>query len=192
MSLKLEVESLDGMDENLQSLYEEQEGKYRLKVDGLPDVEKVEGKRKIEAEHRKKAEARAAEIEEELNGLRAKLESIETDGHRKKGDVEALEKSWQDKLSKREQELMSELETRDGWLKQQMVTGVANSLAAEIAVQGSAKALIPHIERRLSMEIREGNPSTVVLDSEGKPSANTVEELKTEFVNDPALSLIHI
>ena len=38
------------------------------------------------------------------------------------------------------------------------------------------------------MDIRDGKPTVVVLDANGKPSAATLEELKAEFVNDPAFA----
>ncbi|WP_348720372.1 hypothetical protein [uncultured Alcanivorax sp.] len=136
----------------------------------------------------KTAKQERQEAAKQLKELQDQMASLNDDKHRKAGDVEALEKSWQEKLAKREGELNSELEQHKGWLKEQMVTGVASSIAAEIAVQGSAKALQPHLTSRLSMEVRDGKPTTVVLDAQGKPSAMTVDELKAEFTNDPAFA----
>lgn len=62
----------------------------------------------------------------------------------------------------------------------------ATEIATTLAVPGSAKALLPHIESRLSVEIREGKPTVVVLDQSGKLSAATLDELKAEFTSDPA------
>lgn len=143
--------------------------------------DKLLGETKTAKQERQEAAKRMKELEDQLA-------SINDDKSRKAGDVEALEKSWQEKLTKREGELNSELEQHKGWLKEQMVTGVASSIAAEIAVQGSAKALQPHLTSRLSMEVRDGKPTTVVLDAQGKPSAMTVDELKAEFTNDPAFA----
>ena len=42
--LKLETDSLDTIDEPLRGLYEEKEGKFRLKVDGLPNDEGLKKK----------------------------------------------------------------------------------------------------------------------------------------------------
>jgi len=68
------------------------------------------------------------------------------------------------------------------------VGAAASSMAAEIAVQGSASLLLPHIERRLTVEIRDGKAVTKVLDKEGRPSAMTIEELKKEFITDKAFA----
>lgn len=136
----------------------------------------------------KQAKQERQDTAKRMKELEDQLASINDDKSRKAGDVEALEKSWQEKLTKRETELSGEVEQHKTWLKEQMVTGVASSIAAEIAVQGSAKALQPHLTSRLSMEIRDGKPTTVVLDAQGKPSAMTVDELKAEFSNDPAFA----
>ncbi len=62
----------------------------------------------------------------------------------------------------------------------------ATEIATTLAIPGSSKALLPHIERRLSVEQRDGKPTVVVLDAAGKLSAATLDELKAEFTNDPA------
>lgn len=64
----------------------------------------------------------------------------------------------------------------------------ATDIASALAIPGSAKALLPHIERRLSVEQRDGKPVVVVLDPQGKLSAATLDELKVEFANDVAFA----
>jgi hypothetical protein len=65
---------------------------------------------------------------------------------------------------------------------------VAQSLASELAVSGSAPLLLPHIARRLKVEIVDGTPITRVLDASGKPSAASVDELKKEFIDNKAFA----
>ncbi|MFG3398664.1 hypothetical protein ACQKEK_02490 [Pseudomonas sp. NPDC077408] len=182
--LDFERDSLEGLDEGLQGFYEEKGGKFQLKVNGIPQGEDVSGlKAKLEEllGESKAAKAKAREAEE------AAKKAAE-EAARKNGDVEALDKSWQEKLSKREQELLAEREGLAGQIKNLTVGRAATDLAAELAVQGSAKALLPHIQSRLSMDIRNGEPTVVVLDANGKPSAATLAELKAEFTNDPAFA----
>ena len=62
-----------------------------------------------------------------------------------------------------------------------LVDNVAVSLANELAVQGSAAILIPHIKARLEVDTTGGEPKTIVLGTDGKRSALTVDELKAEF-----------
>lgn len=182
--LDFERDSLEGLDEGLHGFYEEKGGKYQLKVQGIPQGEDVSGlKAKLEEllGESKAAKAKAREAEEAAK-------KAEEERARKAGDVEALENSWKEKLTKREQELLSERESLASQIKNLTVGRAATDLAAELAVQGSAKALLPHIQSRLSMDIRDGQPTVVVLDANGKPSAATLAELKAEFANDPAFA----
>lgn len=98
----------------------------------------------------------------------------------KSGDVEALNKSWQEKLAARETEWSEAMKSRDSQLVDLTVGATAQKLASDLAVPGSADVLLPHIKSRLRFE----DGKTVVLDSEGKPSASTVDELANEIRND--------
>lgn len=98
----------------------------------------------------------------------------------KNGDVEALTKSWQDKLAKREAELCEAIKARDAQLVDLTVNATAQRIAADLAVPGSADVLLPHIKSRLAYQ----DGKLAVMDHEGKPSASTVEELAKEIAND--------
>lgn len=102
----------------------------------------------------------------------------------KSGDVDTLTKSWQDKLTRRESELLEEVTKRDAQLMNLTVNATAQSIASELAVQGSAGVLAKLVRDRLKYE--DGKVS--VLDAEGKPSALTVDELKKEIADDPGLA----
>ncbi|AWQ81531.1 hypothetical protein [Pseudomonas aeruginosa] len=188
MTLKFQLDSLEGVDESVAALYVEKDGKFVLGIEGLPQQEDVSGlKAKIqELLDEKKAEADKRKAAEE----QARLEREEA--LRKSGNVEELEKSWSEKYSRREAELTSALETERATLQGQIrdltVGRTATEIATTLAVPGSAKALLPHIERRLSVEQRDGKPTVVVLDAAGKLSAATLDELKAEFTNDPAFA----
>ena len=129
----------------------------------------------------KAAKAAKREAEE-----RAKAEAEEL--ARKSGDVAALEASWAEKLAKRERELSAQIETMQGSITTMTVDNVAVRLANEIAVPGSADILIPHIKSRLAAEQRDGQFITVVRDAQGKPSAASLDDLKTEFTTSPAFA----
>lgn len=136
------------------------------------ELERFKAKHQEAEKHRKQAEKAAQEAAEKVA--------------KESGNIEALEKSWADKLKAREAELSQQLESSQTWINELTVGQTATSLAAELAVQGSAKALLPHIRSRLKTEVRDGKPTVVVLDAEGKPSAATIDDLKSEFMNDPA------
>jgi hypothetical protein len=186
--LKFQLDTLDGVDEAVRALYTEKDGKFVLGIEGLPQQEDVSGlKAKVDEllGEKKLAEKKAREAEEA-----ARLEREEA--ARKSGNVEELERSWSEKYNRREAELNGMLEQERGTLSGQIrdltVGRTATDIASALAVQGSAKALLPHIERRLSVEQRDGKPVVVVLDQQGKLSAATLDELKAEFANDTAFA----
>ncbi|EZI23919.1 hypothetical protein PSFL_55050 [Pseudomonas sp. DD1] len=188
MGLKYQLDTLDGLDDSVKSLYTEKEGKFVLGIEGLPQPEDVSGlKSKVEEllGEKKAAEKARKDAEEQ-----ARLEREEA--ARKSGNVEELEKSWSEKYNRREAELNGMLEQERGTLSTQIrdltVGRTATDIASALAIPGSAKALLPHIERRLSVEQRDGKPVVVVLDQQGKLSAATLEELKAEFANDTAFA----
>jgi len=188
MGLKYQLDTLDGLDDSVKSLYTEKEGKFVLGIEGLPQPEDVSGlKAKVdELLGEKKAAEKARKDAEE----QARVEREEA--ARKSGNVEELEKSWSEKYSRREAELNGMLEQERGTLSTQIrdltVGRTATDIASALAIPGSAKALLPHIERRLSVEQRDGKPVVVVLDAQGKLSAATLDELKAEFANDVAFA----
>lgn len=184
MTLKYQLDSLDGLDDNVRGMYAERDGKFVLAIDGLPQPEDTSGlKAKVdELLAEKKAEKKRREEAEEA-ARHAAEESA-----RKNGDVEALESSWKQKLADREAELSNSLSQRDAMLQDLTVNATAAGIANEIAMPGTSKVLLPHITSRLRMEYREGRPVTVVLDAQGKPSAMTVDELKQEISSDAAFA----
>ncbi|EFQ62389.1 hypothetical protein PFWH6_3915 [Pseudomonas fluorescens WH6] len=188
MGLKYQLDTLEGVDDTVRALYTEKDGKFVLGIEGLPQPEDVSGlKSKVqELLDEKKAADKARKDAED----QARLEREEN--ARKSGNVEELEKSWSEKYNRREAELNGMLEQERGTLSTQIrdltVGRTATDIASALAIPGSAKALLPHIERRLSVEQRDGKPVVVVLDQQGKLSAATLDELKAEFANDTAFA----
>ena len=153
MSLKFEIETLEGLDEATQKLYAKQDnGKYRLAVEGLPESEDVKGlKAKVEellGEKKKAAEA-AKKAEEEAAKTRE-------ENARKRGDIEALEKSWNEKHTAALGEKDGEIKRLNAAVHSVLVDSVASRLANELALQGSASVLEPHIRNRLTVEHVDG------------------------------------
>jgi hypothetical protein len=188
MGLKYQLDTLEGVDDTVRALYTEKDGKFVLGIEGLPQPEDVSGlKSKVEEllGEKKAAEKARKDAEDQ-----ARLEREEA--ARKSGNVEELERSWSEKYNRREAELNGTLEQERGTLSAQIrdltVGRTATDIASALAIPGSAKALLPHIERRLSVEQRDGKPVVVVLDQQGKLSAATLDELKAEFANDTAFA----
>jgi len=108
----------------------------------------------------------------------------------KNGDVESLRKSYEDKFGKITSEFGEKEKSYQQQLQRLTVGQAATTLAAELAIPGSAAVLLPHVQARLSMEIRDGVPVTVVIGKDGKPSALTIDDLKSELAAEPAFAPI--
>ena len=175
MSLKLELDTLEGVDETVAALYEQRGEKYRLKVEGVEDVSGLKSKIN-ELLDEKKAAQKRAEQEAEARAQAA------AEAAAKAGDVDALTKSWQEKLAKRETELSEQIKQRDARLQDLTVGATARDIAS-IAMPGSEAVLARLARDRLRYE----DGKVVVLDNEGKPSALTADELREEMRLDPAL-----
>lgn len=109
---------------------------------------------------------------------------------RKAGDVTALEKSWKEKNESEVGEWKGRFESERTHVQRLLVDNVAAGLANDLALQGSANVLLPHIRNRLTVEYTDGNPTTRVLGPDGKPSAATIDELKAEFAANVAFAPI--
>lgn len=181
MALKLTVESLDGLDDSVKSLYKEDNGKFRLDLDGYEDTTGLKAQRDALLNEKKEAQRKTKEAEEAAK-------TLAEESARKNGDVAALEKSWQEKLAATESNYKNLNESLTKQIHGLTVGQTATKLAAELAISGSADVLLPHIQSRLTVEIKDGAPSVRVLDLQGKPTALTVEELKQEFISNKAFA----
>lgn len=187
MALKYEVDDVSELDEGVQKLYEKgDDGKYRLQVEGIDDGAELKEALRKEREDRKAAKAKLKELEEEKQRMEEEAEEAKTKAAEKNGDVESIKKSYEDKIGKLEKKYQEQIDGLQGNLTQLTSGQTATKLASEIAVQGSADVLMPHIERRLRTELKDGKAQVTVLDKDGNPSAMSVDELKEEFKTNPA------
>ena len=88
MALKLTLDSLDGVDEAIKSLYVEQDGKFKLAVDGLEDTSGLKSALEKERKARRDAEQRAklALSDEELE----EVERLRSEAAKAKGADEIV------------------------------------------------------------------------------------------------------
>lgn len=184
LKFKLDAAAHAALSPELQAMYEPKGDGFTLKVDGLPQGEDVTGlKAKVEELlNEKKTEKTAREQAE------AAKRQADEEAARKAGDVQALEASWKQKLETTEGTFKQQLDAANKQIYSLTVGQTATALASELAVQGSASVLLPHLERRLSVEIVDGSPQLRVLDAQGKPSAATIDDLRQEFVSNPAFA----
>lgn len=184
MKYLIDKAAYDALEPSMQAFYRAQGEDYVLAVEGLPAPEDVTG-----------LKAKNDELLAELRTNKTKAREAEEaariaaeDAARKSGDTEALDRSWQEKHTAALAEKDGALSALQAQVHALTVGATAARVAGELAVQGSAAVLQQIIEPRLSMELREGKPTVVVLDAERRPTALTVEEFKTQLFNDASLA----
>lgn len=150
-------------------------------MDGESDNGALKRAKDREVQLRKEAEARAREAQE-------KLESLSDVDAKKRGDVEALEKSWQTKLEKTTAEYQEQIDKFKKSTEKNLREGTARTVAAKIST--APDLLHPHLISRLAVDYDGDEPKLRVLDSNGQPSAMTVDELSAEFVANKNYSAI--
>ena len=127
----------------------------------------------------------SSKVEEETTGMRSKLDELLSEAKtakqkakeaeeakaraaeeaaRTNGDIESLDKSWSEKLSAKESEYQSQIETLMSTVRQDKVETVAVKLAAELSGEYS-DAMLPHVLSRLDVEMADGYVLSAVLDS---------------------------
>lgn len=154
---------------------------FILDTEGDEDTGALKRAKDREAQLRREAEERARAAEEKLEGL-------EGDDARKKGDIATLEKSWQKKLDDQKNELTGKLTKANAHIQRTLVDNVAKDIAHKIS--NAPAVLLPHIRSRIVADLDGDEPVTRVLDASGKPSALTVEDLQKEFVANKDFSAI--
>ncbi|EJI4682327.1 hypothetical protein VY487_004854 [Salmonella enterica] len=190
MTLKFRItkEEFDALTEEQQVLYGESGEGYQIAIEGLPDTSALDGlKLKVEellsekkAEQKKREEAEAEAEKERLEKLK------------KSGDIESLEKSWQEKLEKAEQDSRAKIDALNASIHKMLVDNVALDLATSLCGE-AAPVILPHLKTRLTVETdSDGNPVTRVVDSAGKLSAASLDDLKKEFTGNKLFSALII
>ena len=97
MSLQYEVDSLEGLNESVAGLYVEHEGKYRLGVEGIPAPKANDDVTGLKNKVQQLLDEKKREQEERRKEQEARKQA-ELDAAKKSGDLEAYEKSWNEKL----------------------------------------------------------------------------------------------
>lgn len=143
-----------------------------------------------------KLEAAIAERDQEIARLREHADGVLTQRKkdrdrldqlaRKAGDFESIENSYKEKLADKDQSIASLTQI----VENTFAGRAATELAAAVAMKGSEKLVRQWIAPRIRTEFQgaDKEPKTVVLDANGNPSAMTLDELKEELLNDPALA----
>ncbi len=183
---KLTKAEYDKLKNELKENYiEDGDDGYKLDLEGDEDTGALKRAKDREVQLRKEAEKRAKDAEDRLSEL-------DSNDARKKGDIETLERQWKEKHQKEIDKLNADntaektaltekLTKRDSTLSKQLIDNKAQALSIKLNPK-LAKVLEPHIKARLSADLEGDEPITVILDTLGKPSKLTMDQLEAEFV----------
>lgn len=192
--MKAIVDKIEDVAEGLRGEYVAGEGgKFYLKLEGLeagsdgkhPAVlellrAKQHSNTELQTVKQELADAKKA-TKDAQDALHARLS-----GKVDKSDLEALEKSWGQRLTDAQTEHTKQISARDASLREVLVTREALAMASRLAVEGSAPLLAKSITERLSAEITtDGKAITRVLGADGKPSAASLADLEKEILATP-------
>jgi DNA polymerase III gamma/tau subunit len=199
MAIKAIVQSLDGIPEALKQEYKPIEGGqgFALDVDGVEEhprvgaLKRAKEREATEASSFKKALQEATEKLAALNGEHEKLSKEFEDRLRatvgtKEEDLQRLDVKWGEKLKKANEEAAAKISQRDSALTKVLVMDQARAIVANMnpAEPEYVDVILPHVVRRLQVELTTDGARTRVLDADGKPSADTVQELTEHFKVD--------
>lgn len=184
MKYLIDKAAFDALEPSLQAFYKAQGDAYVLAVEGLPAPEDVSGLKAKNDELLAELRTNKTKAREAEEAARLAAEDLA----RKGGDVDALDRSWNEKHTKALGEKDASLAGLQSQVHALTVGAAAARLAGELAVQGSASVLQKLIEPSLSFEMRDGKPVVVVLDADRRPTALTEEEFKAQLFNDAAMA----
>lgn len=180
LKAKIDAEAHGKLSEELQKLYKADGDDFVLQIEGADDPAELRRARDREKQRAKEADDARKAAEKERDDLKAKLDDESSADARKKGDIDALEKSWRDKHEKAIADGKAEADKLRGQMRVLLVENKARALAEEIST--APDLILPHIMGRMSADFDGDTPVTRVLDVDGKPSAASLDELKKEIV----------
>jgi hypothetical protein len=167
-------------------------GGFFAEIEGLeegtthPAVGELVRAKKREADAATEYKTASAKLKTDLEQAREDLRK-RLSGKVDKSDLEALEADYNKRLADLKADGEKQLGGRDSIIREKFVESEAVALAAGIALNPDAATLLAEsIQRRLAVEITtEGKAVTRVLGPDGKPSAASLADLKTEILATP-------
>jgi hypothetical protein len=191
--LKAVIDKLEDAAEAVRGEYKQGDGgKFYLDVTGFeegtghPAVGELVRAKKREADEATAQKATAAKFKIELDEAKEALHK-RLQGKVDKSDLEALDKSYLQKLADADAAGKQREGSLSASLREVLVDREARAIATGIALDTNAADLLAEsVQRRLTVEITtEGKAVTRVLGLDGKPSAASLEDLKKEIVATP-------
>jgi hypothetical protein len=175
MALQVTVETLDNVPEALRSEYVEKDGKFHLNVEGLDTADSLRAALKKERDFRYafegkvKAWEKLGKTPEEISELLETLQHEETEKLKKKGDIESLLKQHQDKWSKREQELLGQIDMLSSSERTAIVDErLHGALFKNGATEEGIELLPARLSGRIDVQTVDGKRVLKIMQADGK------------------------
>lgn len=188
MTLKKILPNLEGLDAAITALYTQKEdGKFHLEVED-DDTGPLLRAKEHEVGLRKFAEQRADTLAAELSTAKGKVTELEASLSQ---DSTALRADHERAVAKLKEGFAGEKSSLESTIKKIFVGDKAAALASSIAIdEGAAELLAERIQRRLVVEMVNGEPVTRVLAADGTASNMSPDDLKAEYLQMPKYASI--
>lgn len=184
--LSLEVEKLDAVPEAVRSFYEERDGKYRLKVQGVEDTAGLKSALQKERERGKAAEKweKLGKTPDEIQEAFARLDAIETDKQKASGNFEAVQKKLMDQFAQKEAVFQSTITSLTEHLRKATVENTMMAALQKAGITSEGIDVLPEVlVKRVKVDMVDGAMSVKVFQADGvtpmlgKKGEATVEDL---------------
>lgn len=184
MKIRISKAEYDALSDALKLIYVVDGDAYKLPLSEGEDPGALR-----RALDREKLETKAAK--ETLATAQAELDALKIEPARKTGDIAVLEKSWGDKLIKRENELNQQIATLKKSLESTLIDhATATVVGAITAKPENASLMHPHIKERFEVVYDGDLPTVKIKDATGRISAMNFDELQKELIATPKFSSV--
>lgn len=189
MALKRKItnEQYEALKDDIKAEYKKLGDHYVLDTDDATELTNaLNGEREKVRSNAEKLTA----LQRERDELAAKIEAGNHIELVKKGDVEALTKSYDKKIADQK----VDFETSTAKFKTMIINSAIDSVATKLATElsTSPNVIMPHIKARLRCDLDGDTPSVKILGIDGNVSALTADDLKKEFLTNKDFSSILI
>jgi hypothetical protein len=184
MALKYELDSIEGLDEATASQYEKtDDGKYRLSLDGGPDIASYKNKVAEFRDNNLKLQKELSELKKASEDERKAREQAEMEAKQKAGDIEGTNEQWE----KRYKELNAGWEAKFSATKEQneklTVGATAIRIASELDLASPDYLDGVQREVRRFLKTNEAGDGVVVVNEQGQQTGETLDELKKRITS---------
>jgi len=145
------------------------------------EFEAIKGNYEKATQELERFKAKHAEAEKHRKEQEQATRKAMEEAAKKSGDVEALEKSWKEKLESVTGEYSQKQQAYERMVESLTIGATSTSIAADIAMDGCVEGLIPHIRTRIRTVIENDQATVKVIDKNGNLSAMTIDDLKKEL-----------